>query len=65
MEMKLENNQYTLFNDFVDDAMLVFANCKKYNPESSVYARNATKMEKFVKDWVTLERSKNDALGYS
>ncbi|KAG9031779.1 histone acetyltransferase [Tulasnella sp. JGI-2019a] len=64
MEMKLDNNLYPSFNDFVDDAMLVFSNCKKYNPESSVYARNATKMEKFVRDWVALERSKNDALCY-
>ncbi|KAG8890427.1 histone acetyltransferase [Tulasnella sp. 332] len=62
MEMKLDNNLYPSFNDFVDDAMLVFANCKKYNPESSVYARNATKMERFVREWVASERSKNDAL---
>ena len=64
MEMKLENNAYPTFNDFVDDAMLVFSNCKVYNPDGSIYARNATKMEKFVRDWVTAERSKNDSIGY-
>ncbi|KAG8906716.1 histone acetyltransferase [Tulasnella sp. 403] len=64
MEMKLEKNLYPTFNDFVDDAMLVFSNCKKYNPEHSVYARNATKMEKFVNAWVENERSKNDSIGY-
>lgn len=64
MEMKLENNAYSTFNDFVDDAYLVFTNCRNYNPETSVYARNAIKMERFLKDWVAQERSKNDSIGY-
>ncbi|KAG8924226.1 histone acetyltransferase [Tulasnella sp. 417] len=64
MEDKLEHNKYPTFNDFVEDANLVFSNCKKYNNEHSVYARNATKMEKFLKEWVTTERSKNDSIGY-
>lgn len=64
MEMKLDNNLYPSFNDFVDDAMLVFSNCKRYNPEGSIYARNASKMERFVKDWVATERAKNDSIGY-
>ncbi|KAG8987280.1 histone acetyltransferase [Tulasnella sp. JGI-2019a] len=64
MEMKLDTHLYPTFNDFVDDAMLVFSNCKRYNPENSVYAKHAIKMEKFVKEWVASERAKNDALGY-
>ncbi|KAG9002515.1 histone acetyltransferase [Tulasnella sp. 427] len=64
MEDKLEGNKYPTFNDFVEDAMLVFSNCKKYNHEHSVYARNAGKMEKWLKDWVATERSKNDSIGY-
>lgn len=64
MEMKLEKGAYATFNEFVDDAYLVFSNCKKYNPEHSVYARNAARMEKWLRDWVASERSKNDSIGY-
>lgn len=35
---------------FVADAVLIFDNCRLYNPEGSIYARNATKVEKFMKD---------------
>jgi len=62
MEMKLEKNQYASFNDFVDDAQLVFSNCRTYNPEHTIYAKNASKMEKWLRDWVATERSKNDGL---
>ncbi|KAF9654000.1 Bromodomain-containing protein [Thelephora ganbajun] len=50
MEHKLETNQYPNLDAFVDDAQLVFDNCRIYNPDGSIYARNATKMEKFMKE---------------
>lgn len=60
MEHKLETNQYASLRGFIDDAQLIFDNCRLYNPEGSVYAKNATKMEKFLKDQVA-ERLKSEA----
>ncbi|KAJ7780496.1 Bromodomain-containing protein, partial [Mycena maculata] len=45
MTEKLENNQYTSVEAFLDDAQLVFDNCRRYNPEGSVYVKNANKLE--------------------
>ncbi|KAG6842131.1 hypothetical protein C0991_001624 [Blastosporella zonata] len=50
MEHKLETNQYPSVDAFVADAQLVFDNCKSYNPETTIYHRNAIKVEKFLKD---------------
>jgi histone acetyltransferase len=50
MEFKLENNAYGTIEEFVSDAKLVFSNCKLYNPENSVYHKNAVKMEKALQD---------------
>lgn len=50
MEHKLETNQYPSMDAFVADGQLVFRNCRTYNPEGSVYARSATKLEKLLKD---------------
>jgi histone acetyltransferase len=52
MEHKLETNQYTSLNFFVDDATLVFSNCRLYNPEGSIYHKNATKLDKYLRDQV-------------
>jgi hypothetical protein len=60
MEHKLETNQYSSLRGFIDDAQLVFDNCRLYNPEGSVYAKNATRMEKFLKDQVA-ERMRTEA----
>ncbi|KAF7984193.1 hypothetical protein HWV62_15966 [Athelia sp. TMB] len=60
MEHKLETNQYASLRGFIDDAQLIFDNCRLYNPEGSVYAKAATKMEKFLKDQVA-ERLKSEA----
>lgn len=48
MESKMENNQYSIVDDMVKDAQLVFDNCKLYNPASSPYAKSAVKLEKFL-----------------
>lgn len=50
MEVKLEKNQYHTIDDLLHDANLVFNNCRLYNPPTSVYAKQANRLEKFVKD---------------
>lgn len=52
MEHKLDRNMYTDLDSFVTDANLVFNNCMLYNPEGSIYAKSAAKLEKFLKDLV-------------
>ncbi|KAG5723750.1 Histone acetyltransferase gcn5 [Termitomyces sp. T112] len=59
MEHKLETNQYPNIDAFVADAQLVFDNCKTYNPEHTIYHRNAIKIEKYLKDQL-LEELKRD-----
>lgn len=50
MEFKLENNAYAVIDEFIEDAKLVFDNCKLYNPESTVYHKTAVRMEKGLQD---------------
>ncbi|KAJ7188073.1 hypothetical protein C8R46DRAFT_1053576 [Mycena filopes] len=52
MGEKLEANMYPTVEAFLDDAQLVFDNCRRYNPEGTPYVKNANKMEKFLKDRV-------------
>ena len=52
MEHKLETGQYTTMDTFVADATLVFRNCRLYNPEGSVYYKNAMKLEKRMHELV-------------
>lgn len=46
MEYKLENNHYSSVDDFLDDARLIFNNCRQYNGERSTYTVQANKLEK-------------------
>lgn len=48
MELKLENDKYDSFDQFLYDARLIFNNCRAYNAESTTYYKNATKLEKFL-----------------
>ena len=48
MESKLEADQYAIPEDLVRDAKLVFDNCRKYNNETTAYAKCANKLEKFM-----------------
>ncbi|KLU88136.1 histone acetyltransferase GCN5 [Magnaporthiopsis poae ATCC 64411] len=48
METKLEMDQYPTPEDFIRDAKLIFNNCRKYNNESTPYAKSANKLEKFM-----------------
>jgi histone acetyltransferase len=48
MEIKLEADNYPTPEDFIRDAKLVFDNCRKYNNETTAYAKCANKLEKFM-----------------
>ncbi|KAI6713585.1 histone acetyltransferase GCN5 [Diplocarpon mali] len=48
MERKLEADNYPTPEDFIKDAKLVFDNCRKYNNETTPYAKCANKLEKFM-----------------
>ncbi|KAG8742715.1 histone acetyltransferase [Ceratobasidium sp. 414] len=50
MEFKIENDAYPTIDDFVADAQLVFSNCKLFNLETTVYHKNAVKMERMLQD---------------
>ncbi|RXW25074.1 hypothetical protein EST38_g818 [Candolleomyces aberdarensis] len=50
MGKKLKANKYKNIEQFVDDAMLIFSNCRLYNPETTKYAKLAHKMEKVLED---------------
>ena len=50
MEHKLETNQYHDTDAFLDDAQLIYDNCRMYNPEETVYHRSATRLEKYMKE---------------
>lgn len=52
MEHKLNTNQYPTLKTFLDDAQLVFDNCRMYNPEGSIYVKHAAKLEKVMKELV-------------
>ncbi|KAK7005657.1 histone GCN5 superfamily [Favolaschia claudopus] len=59
MGEKLEANKYQTIKQFLDDAQLVFDNCRRYNLEASNYVKNANKLDKFLKDRVA-ERAKQE-----
>ena len=56
MRHKLDINQYPIVESFLADAQLVFDNCRFYNPEDSIWFRNATKLEKYLKDELLADR---------
>jgi len=62
MEEKHEQDQYPTPEDFIKDALLIFVNCRKYNNETTPYAKAANRLEKFmwgkikeVPEWSHLE----------
>lgn len=63
METKLEADNYQTPDDFVKDANLIFNNCRKYNNETTPYAKCANKLEKYmwqqiraIPEWSHLEQ---------
>jgi len=60
MEHKIETNQYPDLESFVYDAQLVFDNCRIYNPDGSIYSRNATRVEKYMGERLASYRMKQE-----
>ncbi|KAF8441598.1 Bromodomain-containing protein [Boletus edulis BED1] len=52
VEHRFNTNQYPNLKTFLDDAQLIFDNCRMYNPEGSIYVKHAAKLEKVMKDLV-------------
>ncbi|KAJ5899003.1 hypothetical protein N7495_003747 [Penicillium taxi] len=48
MEEKHENDMYPTPQEFIRDASLVFDNCRRYNNETTAYAKCANKVEKYM-----------------
>ena len=48
MEEKHEKDLYPTPQDFIRDAKLVFDNCRRYNNETTPYAKSANKLEKYM-----------------
>ena len=48
MEEKHEKDMYPNPEDFIRDAKLIFDNCRKYNNETTPYAKAANRLEKFM-----------------
>ncbi|KAF1958996.1 Bromodomain-containing protein [Byssothecium circinans] len=48
MEERLEQGFYTTPKDLINDLKLIFDNCRKYNDATTVYAKCATKLEKYM-----------------
>ncbi|KAJ5637979.1 Histone acetyltransferase GCN5 [Penicillium lividum] len=48
MEEKHEKDMYPTPQDFIKDATLIFTNCRRYNNETTPYAKSATKLERFM-----------------
>lgn len=48
MEEKHEKDLYPTPEEFIRDAKLIFDNCRKYNSETTAYAKSANKLEKYM-----------------
>ncbi len=48
MEEKHEKDLYPTPEDFIKDAKLIFDNCRRYNNETTPYAKCANRLEKFM-----------------
>ncbi|RMZ71717.1 histone acetyltransferase GCN5 [Pyrenophora seminiperda CCB06] len=48
MEERLENGFYTTPSLFIEDLKLIFSNCTLYNDPTTIYAKCAAKLEKYM-----------------
>ena len=55
MEDKLEKDLYPQPDDFIRDAMLIFNNCRRYNNETTPYAKAATRLQKLM--WTKIKET--------
>jgi len=50
MEEKLKDGKYRTVDTFANDVRLIIENCKSYNPETTVFYKNADKIEEVFND---------------
>ncbi len=50
MEEKLKDGKYRTVDIFANDVRLIIENCKSYNPETTVFYKNADKIEEVFND---------------
>lgn len=48
MEEKHDKDLYPTPQEFIRDAMLIFDNCRRYNNETTPYAKSANKLERYM-----------------
>jgi histone acetyltransferase len=48
IEERLENDSYAAAKDLIDDLKLIFSNCRQYNDTTTVYAKCAVNLEKYM-----------------
>lgn len=48
VEERLEHDSYNTPRDLVNDLKLIFSNCRQYNDATTVYAKCAAKLEKYM-----------------
>ncbi|KAF2175146.1 histone acetyltransferase GCN5 [Zopfia rhizophila CBS 207.26] len=48
MDERLENGFYTTPKDLVGDLRLIFSNCRQYNDATTIYAKCAVRLEKYM-----------------
>ncbi|EED16987.1 bromodomain-containing protein, putative [Talaromyces stipitatus ATCC 10500] len=48
IEERLERDQYAAPKGLIDDLKLIFSNCRRYNDATTVYAKCAARLEKYV-----------------
>ncbi|GLA26703.1 Bromodomain-containing protein [Aspergillus phoenicis ATCC 13157] len=48
MEERLENDTYSTPKELINDLKSIFRNCRQYNDATTIYAKSATKLEKYI-----------------
>jgi len=52
MGEKLKDGKYKTVDLFENDVRLIIENCRSYNPETTVYYKNADKIEEVLNDLI-------------
>ncbi|KAI2618664.1 histone acetyltransferase GCN5-like protein [Hypomontagnella submonticulosa] len=52
MEERLHQDKYQTPKDLMNDLKLIFSNCRRYNDETTVYAKCANRLEKYAKSLI-------------
>lgn len=52
MEERMEQNLYTNPRELIGDLKLIFSNCRKYNDTTTVYAKCAGRLEKYMRSLI-------------